>query len=160
MASGNSMFFAAALANSPPTTSAATFNVRNNTPVYEFDNSNVQTALFQGLMPRNYTGGGITVLIEWAAKTDTSNTTTWAVAFERHQDGTDTIAADSFAAEQSTTSTAPGTSGVVKYTTISFTDGAQMDNVAAGEFFRLKVRRTGGSMAGLSQLIALEGKET
>ena len=41
--------------------------------------------------------------------------------------------------------TVPGTSGLVDVVSIAFTDGADMDSVAAGEGFRLKVTRDASS---------------
>ena len=51
---------------------------------------------------------------------------------------------------------------LVDVVSISFTDGADMDSVAAGEAFRLKVTRDGVSdtAAGDAELMAVEIRET
>lgn len=55
---------------------------------------------------------------------------------------TDDIDSDSFATAQVVTAvTVPGTSGQVLAMSINISDGANMDNLAAGELFRLRVRR-------------------
>jgi hypothetical protein len=88
----------------------------------------------------------------------------WGGSFERHQDDTDDLDADGFAAEQTATGTTASGSGEVQYTSIAFTDGAQMDSVAAGESFRFKLRRvaTDGADTALAdaQALAVEIRET
>jgi hypothetical protein len=65
---------------------------------------------------------------------------------------------------QAVTDAAPGTSGYVTIASIAFTDGAQMDSVAAGEGFRLSVIRDADNgsdtMTGDAELWAVEIKET
>ncbi|KKK65637.1 hypothetical protein LCGC14_2972130, partial [marine sediment metagenome] len=58
--------------------------------------------------------------------------------------------------------TVPGTAGLVDIVTVTFTDGADMDSVAVGELFRLKVTRDAVSddAAGDAELVAVEIKET
>ena len=57
--------------------------------------------------------------------------------------------------------TVPGTSGLVDIVNVTFTDGADMDSVAVGELFRLKVARDIADTAvGDIELHALEIKET
>jgi hypothetical protein len=55
-----------------------------------------------------------------------------------------------------------GTSGLITITAVTFTDGADMDSVAAGNAFRLKVTRdaVNDDMTGDAELIVVEAKET
>ena len=128
-------------ANEPPTTSYATPDTRNAHPVLDFDGAADESAVFGGVLPLAYAAGGITVDIYWAATSATTGNVVWNAAFERILVGTLDIDADSFAAAQATTSTTNGTSGVLTKTSVTFTDGAQMDSLAAGEPFRLKITR-------------------
>lgn len=164
MASGATLAVFTALNNEPPATLAATFDVRNIHPVLNFDAAADWFANFGGIMPRNYGGGGITVYIHWSAATATSGDVIWAAAFERIGEGQQDIDADSFAAVQTVTATAPGTSGFLDIAAITFTNGAQMDSVAVGEGFRLQISRDanagGDTMAGYAQLRFVEIKET
>ena len=78
--------------------------------------------------------------------------------------GTD-LDADSFAAVSAVTSTAPATSGAPIYPTTTHTAGAQMDSLAVGEAFRLKVTRDADNVAadtmlGDAELICAELRET
>ena len=87
----------------------------------------------------------------------------WDVAFERVGDAQQDIDSDGFAAVQSVdNTTVPGTSGHVDIVSIAFTDGAQMDSIAVGEYFRMKVTRDAVSDTATddAELIAVEIKET
>jgi len=76
------------------------------------------------------------------------------------------IDADSFAAMQDIGVTANGTSGIEVVGSITFTDGAQMDSIVAGDLFRLKIRRDADGTNGTDnivtdmELLAVEVTET
>jgi hypothetical protein len=87
----------------------------------------------------------------------------WDAQFERIGDQQQDLDADGFAAVQSVdNTTVPGTSGLVDIVSIAFTDGAQMDSVAVGESFRLKVTRDAVSddATGDAELVKVEIRET
>jgi hypothetical protein len=81
-------------------------------------------------------------------------------------DGEDFDAAAAYYTFNEGNDTAPGTQGhVTYYTGITFTDGADMDSVAAGDLFILRVRRessdTGNdTMSNDAHLWVVEVKET
>ena len=55
----------------------------------------------------------------------------------------DDLDSKAFAAENDSSADATASAaGEVAYTTITFTDGADMDNVAAGEYFWIEVHRS------------------
>lgn len=143
MASGDLLVAWTPQANEAPAGSAATFNTRNNIPVLDFDAASDEFAVFSGVLPSNYGGGGVTVKIVWTAASATSNNTIWQAAFERMNTDMD---GDSFASAQSSAaSAANGSPGVTTTATIAFTDGAQMDSLAVGEAFRLRINRDANS---------------
>jgi hypothetical protein len=114
-------------------------------------------------MPRTYAGGGVTVYLHYAMTSATADTVDWDVAWERIGDQQLDIDADSFAAVNSVdNTTVPGTAGLVDVVSVAFTDGADMDSVAAGEYFRLKVTRDAASddATGDAELLFVELKET
>lgn len=163
MASGQTLCIFTPLQNEPTTTNYATLNVRNQHPVLEFDTTTQETAIFTGVVPRHYAGGGITVYLHWMAASATSGTGGWDVSFERMSDATTDLDADSFASAQTVTAaTVPGTSGVVSVTNVAVTNGANMDSIAVGEAFRLRIRRdvANDTAAGDLHLLAVELKET
>jgi hypothetical protein len=138
-----------ALDNCPPASAYATFDTRNSHPVLDFDGSTDEEAVFAGVLPLGYAGGGLTVELWVAFTTATSGTARWQADIEATLAGTLDIDADSFTASfQSASCAVNGTSGVATLVTITFTAGAQMDSLAAGGAFRLKVRRDADGTSG------------
>ena len=167
MASGDTLatFFPAD--NEPPASAYATFDTRNAHPALDFDGATDEEAVFTGVLPRNYAGGGLTVYCHVAFTSATSGSGRLQADIERMDASSLDIDADSFTASfQSTGVTAPGTSGQIIVGTITFTSGAQMDSLAAGEPFRLKIRRDADGTSGTDdiatdmELLAVEIKET
>lgn len=163
MASGDTLLIFLPHNNEPPSSNYATLDLRNQHPVLDFDDTTNEDAVFTGIMPRNYDGSGITVYIHYAMSSATTNDIDWDAAFERIGDQQLDIDGDSFAAAQSVdNTTVPGTSGLVDIVNIAFTDGAQMDSIAVGESFRIKITRDAANdtASGDAELVAVEIKET
>jgi hypothetical protein len=160
MASGDTLLSFGALANMPPASAFATVDTRNAHVCLDFDAGTDESAVFAGILPRL---ANTTVVLAWAASSATSGDVVWNVAWERDDTGTD-LDADSFATANSATATTSATSGALTYTSITFTTGAQMDNIAAGERFRLKVTRdadnAADTMTGDAELFAVHVRET
>lgn len=164
MASGDTLLIFSPLQNEPPSSNPATLDLRNLRPCLDFDADTDESAVFTSIMPAHYDGGGVDVIIKWAASSDNNNAHEcyWDAAFEDWSaldlDG------DDFAAVQSANDSPSATLGVITSTTISFTDGAQMDNVAAGDPFRLKITRDADNgsddMTGDAEIFAIEIAET
>lgn len=128
--------------NDPPATNYATLDTRNNRPVLDFDDTTQEAAVFTGVLPDDYDGGGLTVTLWCSMTSAVSGTVGWDVAIERTQASTDDIDSDSFAtAATITAATVPGTSGQVLKMSVNIANGADLDSLAAGELFRLRVRR-------------------
>jgi hypothetical protein len=153
-------------ANQPPATAYATLDTRNAHPVLDFDGSTDEEAVFGGILARRYSGGGLTVNIHCTFTSATSGSVRWQAAFERVDASGLDIDSDSFASFQSNGGTAPGTSGQEIVVAITFTDGAQIDSLAVGERFRLKIRRDADGTSGTdniatdAELTAVELVET
>ena len=163
MAAGDTLLIFTPLHNEPPSSNAATFDTRNSHPVLDFDAATNESAVFSAVMPRHYAGGGVTAYLHYAMTSATSGTVDWDVAFERIGDQQLDIDADSFADANSVDdTTVPGTSGNVDVVSVAFTDGADMDSVAAGEGFRLRVTRDASSddASGDAELLFIELRET
>jgi len=139
MATGNSLCVFRPLDNEPPAASFMTLDLRNGHPVLDADGSADEEAVFTGIMPAHYAGGGVTVKLHVAFTSATSGTVNIEVSWERIT-GLD-IDADSFATMTDASATPNGTSGIETIVSIAFADGAAMDSVVAGDLFRLKVRR-------------------
>lgn len=163
MASGQTMAKFSPLHGVPPATNAARLGFRNLHPILKFDPTTAQAIVFSDKLPRSYAGGGLIVHVEWAANGVTTGSVKWSAEIERIQVGTTDLDADSFAAAQEATATAPATDGFTKVTDIPFTHGAQMDSLAAGESYRLRISRVAGDgaddMAADAQLVSVEIEE-
>lgn len=164
MASGDTLLIFTPLHNEAPSgATIATLDTRNNHPVLDFDPGENNQARFSAIMPRNYSGGGVTVYIHYAMSSATSGDIDWDAEFERIGDQQQDLDSDGFAGFQSVNATTvPGTSGLVDIVNIPFTDGAQMADIEVGEGFRLKIVRDGpsDSAVGDAELRFVEIKET
>lgn len=163
MASGDTLLILTPLHAKLPSSNPATIDTRNGHLVLDFDASTNESVLFGLVMPRNYGGGGVTVYLHYAMSSAESGDIDWDVAFERIGDQQQDIDSDGFAAANSVDNTnVPGTSGNVDVVSIAFSDGADMDSVAVGEAFRLKITRDAASdtATGDAELLAVEIKET
>jgi len=127
--------------NEPPLANFATYNLRNNHPVLQFDTTTQEIAIFSAVLPTAYSGNGLTVDLIWSAASATSGTIGWDVAIERIGTTQD-IDSDSFATAQTVTAAnVNGTSGIPSKTSVNIANGSDMDSLAAGELFRIRVRR-------------------
>lgn len=164
MASGDTLCVFTPLHNEPPASNPATFDARNNHLVLDFDGATNESAVFRNVMPQHYAGTtGVTVYIHYAMSTETTGDIDWDVAFERVSDSIQDIDSDGFAAVNSVDgTTVPGTSGLVDVVSVTFTDGADMDSVTAGDGFRLKITRDAANdtTTGDAELWAVEIRET
>lgn len=173
MASGDVLIQLTPLDNSPPATLYATLDTvtgastpAESIPVLDFDGAaQTEYADFYCLMPRNYAGGGVTLTFIWSASS-ASNTAVWSAAFRRVADDAEDLDTTAQTYDYNTTGalTPPSAVGEVAYDTLTFTDGADMDSVAAGEYFILRVKRiyddANDTLAGDISLHAIEIKET
>lgn len=164
MASGDTLLTFHPYNNEPPAANYATLDTRNLHPVLDFDATTNKSAVFSAIMPRNYAGTtGVTVYIHYSMTSAEANTVDWDVAFERIGDQQLDVDGDSFAAVQSVdNTTVPGTTGLVDIVSIAFANGAEMDSIAVGELFRIKINRDAASDDATddAELHAVELKET
>jgi hypothetical protein len=166
MASGDTLLTFFPYANEPPAANYATLDTRNLHPCLDFDGSTDEEAVFTGILPRHYAGGGLTVYLHVAFTSALSGNAFWQAAIERINDAGLDIDSDSFASFQGAAGNPNGTSGILTLVTITFSSGAQMDSLVAGEMFRLKVRRDADGTGGADdvttdgELFACEVKES
>ncbi|HUW18631.1 MAG TPA: hypothetical protein VMW16_04950 [Sedimentisphaerales bacterium] len=163
MASGDTLLIFTPLNNEPPASAYATLDIRNQHSVLDFDAASNESAVFSGVMPRSYGGGGITVYLHYAMSSATSGTIDWDAAFERVGDQQQDIDNDGFASAKSADdTTVPSQCGLVDVVAITFSDGTEMDNIQTGEGFRLKITRdaVNDDAAGDAELLFMELKET
>lgn len=144
-----------------PASNYAQIDTRNNHTVLAFDQTTVETVYFTGVLPNTYAGGGLTVDIDWVA-VPTSGNVAWNVAIEAIS-GQD-IDSDGFASDNAVAGVAVnGTSGIKSRSTATISNGANMDSLAAGDPFRLRLKRdtsTGSNAAGDAQVLIVSVRET
>ena len=163
MASGATLAVLLPYGNEPPSANYATLDLRNGHPVLDFDDTTAEAAIWTLVLPRNYAGGGITVYVHWAVTTATTGTGGWTAEFERIGAAQQDIDSDGFASAQTiTAATVDATSGNVSITNVAVSNGANMDSIAVGESFRLRIKRdvANDTATGDLELVAVELKET
>ena len=149
-----------------PVLCAATLDVRNNKLVLDFDAASNEVAMWQGFMPRHYDGSGLTITVGWMATTATTGDTSWKIFLMSVTDDADDLDVKNFAAPNEKTDVdVASASGEVDYFTITFTNGADMDSIAAGEMFYILLMRdaqdgTNDDMAGDAEVVFMEIQET
>jgi len=163
MASGDTLLIFKPYGNEPPSASYAVLDVRNQRPLIMFSEAGSNKALWGSVLPRNYAGGGLTVYHHITFATATAGSAIIQGEFERVGEVLD-IDDDGFASASVATFDVPATSGSPTIVSIAFADGAAIDSVAVGEYFRYRLTRQGESTvdnaAGSMQLLQIEIKET
>jgi hypothetical protein len=163
MASGDTLLILTPHSFILPTGDPAAYSSRNGHPCLAYDDTTNEYAIASELMPQHYGGGGVTAYIHYSMASATSGDVDWDVEFERIGDQQLDIDSDSFAAANSVdNTTVPGTAGNVDVVSVAFTDGADMDSVATGEAFRLRLSRDASSdtATGDAEVHRVEIRET
>jgi hypothetical protein len=151
MASGDPLFtlllgMGNAPADNAPSLGLVTSNISGEdnglVHVLEFDAAAIEHMDFPYVLPDNYGGGGLTFAIRWSAASATTAETRWEIAIRRVQDDAEDLdtTAHSYA-YNFVEATAPSAVGELSYDDVTFTDGADMDSWAVGEYAIIRVRR-------------------
>jgi hypothetical protein len=150
LASGNTLLIFTPTSPSGPggTTTAqmdwlvGTSTPAESVPVLAFDSATVEYADFHSVLPAAYAGGGLTLTFAHGANTATGGVA-YEAAFRRIESDLDDLDTTAFTYDYNTVAiaTLPSAVGEVIYSNLTFTNGADMDSLAAGEAFILRVRR-------------------
>ena len=154
----------------PPASSAATIDTRaggsspaESVMVRDFP-AGVLTYLDYRCRLVSYGNNGLTFSLPWSASTAISGTVRFGVAIRRIQDDAEDVDASHTYDFNDVDDTAASASGELSYPTVTFTDGADMDNWANGEEAIVRVWRNGthanDNMSGDAVLWGFFGKET
>jgi hypothetical protein len=156
----NGYVFAVPSANYPLVGAFGGFNI----PVCRFTNSGVLTAYFPLIMPQFYTGGGVTVFLNWLAETATSGNVGWTIAFSRLNPNNQNFGTPAFGPSQSVAGVAvAGVAGVSKQSSKAVTAGTNMNGIVAGDQFVMSLSRdntVGSNAAGFADMMTGEIRET
>lgn len=170
MASGDSLFILSGASGTPPAANAASREILAgaSTPAeafirLAFDDTTDEYWDWHLFMPESYAGGGITITMETMAAA-ASGTYVFGLAFRIIADDADDLDTTSHTYDYNDSSaiTAPTAIGETSQDNVTFTDGADMDSVGAGDSFVLRIRCDGsaGSSVGDCYLKQLTVKET
>lgn len=149
MASGNSLLYFGPQHGIPPATSyaqqdaiAGTSTPAESIPVLAFDSAASEHIDFRGKLPQHYAGGGLTLVLCYSAGTTTGGVR-WEAGFRAFEDDAEDLdtTAHTYDTNGVSDTTLPSAVGEVNYVNITFTDGADMDSVGAGDEFILRVYR-------------------
>ena len=110
-------------------------------PCWDFDDTSAEYLDFRVLLDPNYSGGGLTLTLPWSSGAATSGQARLGAAFRRIADDAEDLNSSHSYAYNDSSETTASAAGEVQYSTITFTDGADMDNLAAGEIAILRIRR-------------------
>lgn len=172
MASGNYLISFVAQDGVPPATTYATQDTITGAstpaeavPVLDFDGTSDEFIDFYGVLPAAYAGGGLTLTIAWSSSAATTGDVVWGAAFRAIVDDAEDLDTTAFTyAYNFVTSTTASAIGEVQYADITFTDGADMDSLAVGEQFILRVKRdpddAADTMSGDGEIHGICVKET
>ena len=136
----------------PPATSFATLDTiaGGSTPaeaitVLDFDPDASEYMDFKFVLPDGYEDGGLTLAVIYSMTSDhdegTPHKVRWEIGLARIADDALDMNSDQAYAFNGVSDTVPSVVGEVSYAAITFTDGADMDSLAAGEMAILRVYR-------------------
>lgn len=160
MASNTPLFYLTPEGSSPTATIFATLDIETggSTPneavsILDFDTTTVEYVDFKLVLPDSYSGGGLTCKLWWSAATATTGNVIWGAAVRYMADDTDDIdSSHTYDYNDSAATAAPGAVGRIVDSSITFTDGADMDSWVVGATAIFRIRRSvgdaGDTMAG------------
>lgn len=112
-----------------------------NAPIAVYADAAAAYMDFYGTL-QGYGGGGLTLKLRWSALAVVTNNAVWQAAFRRVADDAEDFNTTAHTYDFNTvTAAAPSAVGEISYDNITFTDGADMDSIADGEVFVLRILR-------------------
>ena len=113
---------------------------------------------FVGVMPDYYSGGGVTCTVIWSYNTTSASSPLWYASFRAMPDDVEDLDLNHSYSYNSVSAGIPSVVGEIGYDIITFTDGADMDNLAAGELFNFRIYSFVATH--VMKLLAIHVKET
>ncbi len=164
MASGNTLIVWTPLDNVTPVSAPATLDTRDGTVCLDFNDTSAESAYFIGIMPSHYSGGGLSPRIYWAATSaQGTGTVGWLIDFDRVAASGQNVAVSGFGNVTTAAAvSAPTSAGQIQITSVAIATGSAIDSVAAGDYFKFRLRRDVSSdfMIGDAELYGIELRET
>ncbi|QDP48629.1 MAG: hypothetical protein Unbinned97contig1000_14 [Prokaryotic dsDNA virus sp.] len=143
----------------PPATNYATRDIRNLTPVLDFDSSTSESIYFVGLMPQQYQGNGLSAYIYFTCDA-TSGDVDWDLGFDKYTTDLDIDSTHVLTTTSSDNNTVSSTSGKIITAEVKIGTSA-LDGINAGDLFLLKLSRDiADTASGDANFVALELRGT
>lgn len=146
-----------------PDTRAGGSTPAERVDIWKFDASAIEYLDFKCQLV-NYAGGGLTFSLPWSASSATSGVARFGIAVRRIADDAEDIDTAQTYDFNDVDDTAASASGEISVATITFTNGADMDSWANGEFAIVRVRRNAthanDTMTGDAELWGLSAVES
>lgn len=111
-----------------------------NFDIWRFSPSSAEYLDFDCVLFEDYDDGGLTLFVKSGAAS-ASGVTVWQAAIRRVDHNNENLTTSHSYVHQGVSVTAPTAIGEVSYDEITFTHGAQMDFLVAGEKFILRLKR-------------------
>ncbi len=111
--------------------------------VLDFDPGSTEEYIyFRAVMPDGYSAAtGVTLTIDWTSEATTGDVI-WSAAFKRFADSVNVVTTAFSAPNDAAALTTDGTARDVNVSTITFTAGADMASVVAGDSFWIEFHRS------------------
>lgn len=110
-----------------------------------FADAATQTYYWNGTWPREYSGNGVTVRIWFTGDAGAAGNVRWTIYFERHETSTPfNLGTASWGTGTANDAAGPTVVDALTYVDIALANGADIDNLLAGEPFRFRLERLGG----------------
>jgi hypothetical protein len=139
----------------PASQSASPGVAATDVPTIDFAQAADSDILIASAMDAKYDGGTINVDIYWFAGVAIVGDVRWEVSFVNQTGGN--LVTRAFAGPQFVVTTVPGVINTIVQSTVAFTQ-VQADGIAAGDPYRVRIRRAGAAgtdtMADTAQVIA------
>jgi len=136
-----------------PKANAATWHIREGgstpgeiVPIAIFDAASDQYLDVICRLATTYSGRGLKVVFAWTATSATTGDVRWGVGLRRMAGGEDIDTSHSYSFKYATVSVAE-TNGALTESEVTFEDGTEMDNLAASDYFILRLLRNGSDAA-------------
>lgn len=132
----------------PPGANYATLDTRTGgstpaeaLPILAFDGAAIEYVDLLCRLSEKYAGGGLTFVLPYLMASATSGNVRLGVAIRALPDDAEDVDAAHTYDFNNVTDAVPSAAGEIGYPTVAFTDGADMDNWAAGQLAIVRIRR-------------------
>lgn len=165
MSSGDTLFQFFPAHHEPPSSNFMAPSIVAGAPVLAADDTTDEKAIFRGIVPSHYAGGGVTAAIHYAMASATTGQIRLEGSFARASSGQNVNSLSWSTAQAVNVAAVPSSAGNIDIATMTFTAGAQVSSIAAGHLFFFALERkpsdtTNDTAAGDTHILGVNGSES